>query len=95
MEDKPVFQHDCNGCVFLGHHDHCDLYFCNTNGSKDGLHATVIARFGDDGYQYSSGLIFGYRNTSPLNEACKRAIDKGLLTKEAYKASTGKEWKGN
>lgn len=55
---QPVFAHDCPACVFLGRYESHDLYFCGKVG--DPL-ATIIARFGNDGPEYCSGLDFGIR----------------------------------
>ena len=78
-DEMPKFQHDCRGCTFLGRFNDKDLYFC-TQGST--WHHTVIARFGDDGPDYSSGLPFaveGEFGIPELLEAKKRAIAKGLI----------------
>ena len=69
----PRFQHDCTACTYLGQHDEFDLYFC-----PQGSFPTVIARYGDDGPEYQSGLI--PRSILPeLDEARNRAIAAGLL----------------
>ena len=74
MADQPRFQHDCTICTFLGQYNEFDLYFCPQGGRIP----TVIARYGDDGPEYQSGLIPA--SVLPeLQEARKRAIDKGLL----------------
>lgn len=48
---KPRFAHDCDDCKFLGNYNGQDLYFCGLRGW-----ATVIARFGNENWQYQSGL---------------------------------------
>lgn len=59
MNDTANYKHDCDKCVFLGvfHGDErvYDGYFCNQNSIS-----TVIARFGDEGSQYLSGLGFDH-----------------------------------
>lgn len=75
---KSTYKHDCKRCTFLGTHEeiagylHADLYFCNQ------LHKlpTVIARYSDEGSDYTSGL--GSRIPS-LMHAEKLAKEKGLL----------------
>jgi hypothetical protein len=59
MTKGPLFQHDCQACMFLGvwrevgeHAESFDIYFCQ---STDG--GSVIARFGDGGPEYASGPI--------------------------------------
>ena len=65
----PRFAHDCDMCRFLGTfltHEgvDTDLYYC-PNGQ-----ATVVARFGNSGPEYISGMDSGH---SALLEARKRA----------------------
>ncbi len=77
-DEKPRFVHDCERCEFLGSENSRDLYFC-TQGREL---PTVIARFGDDGPDYSSGLPFaveGEFGIPELLEAKKRAIAKGFI----------------
>lgn len=72
----PRFKHDCESCVPLGEYTDSegsfDLYYCGQGGWMP----TVIARFGDDGPDYLSGL--GMTKTPSLVEAQKRAKEKGL-----------------
>lgn len=85
-QEQPVHKHDCNSCVFLGNYvltretstDTLDLYYCPNE-------PTVVARFGSDGPDYSSGLVFareGQNGIPYLYEAKKLAIEKGFLTEE-------------
>jgi len=74
---NPLHTHDCVHCVFLGAYDHNghahDLYYCGTH--EDG---TVIARYGSDGPEYASGIVFAERGVEPYAEALKRAVERGL-----------------
>ncbi len=74
---QPRFTHDCTGCHFLGHHRaeemDFDLYYCGQGGGLP----TVVARFGNDGPEYLSGLNMTL--TPALVEAQKRAKEKGLV----------------
>lgn len=73
--DKPQFQHDCDSCVFLGRFvdneqdppEHSDLYV-----DHEGSLATVVARRGDEGSDYTSGVEF--RRLPAIREATKRAL---------------------
>lgn len=63
MKAKPVHQHDCECCTYLGTFldgDECpenyDLYHCDQMGMP-----TVIARYGPDG-DYMSGMVFAANN---------------------------------
>lgn len=78
---KPMFVHDSDCCVFLGHyHDSTfsmcserrafDLYWCEQGGDP-----TVLARYSDDGPDYFSGIGMGI---PPLNVAEDRAVARGL-----------------
>lgn len=80
----PRFAHDCTACVFLGTNTLpdsevawyprvADLYFCN----QGGFLPTVIARYSDDGPDYSSGLAF--RSNPHLRRAVVLATERGLL----------------
>jgi hypothetical protein len=82
-ETPPRFAHDCQHCVFLGRFknafDDCDLYFCAQNASSTAHgHPTVIARFSDEGPDYSSGLPVADK-VPALAEAKRRAKARGLL----------------
>jgi hypothetical protein len=48
----PLYEHDCDSCVFLGTFDNKDLYFC-----PKGM-TTIIARNSSVGHDYQSGLVF-------------------------------------
>ncbi len=77
---KPRFTHDCEHCKYLGHWSflgtYFDLYFC-----KRGNDPTVIARYGSEGHEYTSGLNLTGGPQSLL-EAKYRAKQFGYL-KEA------------
>ena len=69
----PLFEHDCDECVFLGTYKDTDLYFC------DPLRPTVLYRYGNDPSEYGSGLGFGIQfPNSRYGEALRRAVVKGL-----------------
>lgn len=78
---KPIYTHDCSHCTFLGNFswegETFDLYHHASNSIED----TVIARFGSDGPEYSSGTCFSYTGQSPaLTAARLRAQQKGIMT---------------
>lgn len=85
--ETPKYRHDCDNCLFLGRltaHSHgwkdhriqdYDLYVCARNGVAD----TVSARYGDEGSEYMSGLLFAHRRIVPeLVEAKRRAEACGI-----------------
>lgn len=74
MTIKPIFEHDCDSCKFLGVHNQHDLYFCPQSGSNP----TVIARFSSNGPDYTSGMVF-VGQIPELTEAHRLATEKGLL----------------
>lgn len=53
--EKPKWEHDCDSCVFLGNtiggHHTVDLYY---HASTEHDYVSVIARYSDDGPDYSS-----------------------------------------
>jgi hypothetical protein len=78
--DKPYYKHDCTACIFLGgcfyQSDRYDLYACR----QDIGGYTVIARWGSEGPDYTSGVSFAERHlrenpNHPLAVALKRVID--------------------
>jgi hypothetical protein len=50
--EKPLFEHDCDKCHFLGTYKDHDLYCC------DGLYRTHIARFSSEPSEYYSCSIY-------------------------------------
>jgi hypothetical protein len=70
----PKFSHDCDKCTYLGDYNEMDLYHCD----QGGVYATVIARFGNEGPDYSSGLPVAHL-IPELAEARRRAEEQGLL----------------
>lgn len=78
---RPFYKHDCEYCTFLGNWTEVihtsggktlrynyDLYHCDSN------YPTVIARFGNDGPDYQSGLI-GADCVPCLREAKRSALE--------------------
>ena len=54
-ESKPLvmrYIHDCDECIPIGQYGDSDLYFCTEGGAGK----TVIARYGDEGPEYTSGI---------------------------------------
>jgi hypothetical protein len=75
--EKPRFDHDCGTCIYLGETTvdgtTFDLYFCMKGPGK-----TLIARYGNAGHEYLSGLLLA-DHVSPLCEARRRAVAARLL----------------
>lgn len=70
----PKFPHDCDACTFLGTYHGQDLYVCGTPETGAG---SIIARYGAEGWQYSSGWVFGVKRENPhpeLAEAARRYL---------------------
>lgn len=60
-KDKPRFEHDCQYCIFLGRFNQYDLYYHPYYHSEDADGAeTVIARYSNDGPDYTSGMELSY-----------------------------------
>jgi hypothetical protein len=74
----PLFTHDCDRCTFLGTETDpeggclADLYHC-----LDIIGPTVIARWSNEGRDYTSGMVFARPGTI-LGIAKDRAEAKGL-----------------
>lgn len=83
-----LFVHDSDCCTYLGmsfvdygpYVGEYDLYTCLQGGRRP---PTILARYGNDGPNYYSGLCFAAEDRNPvLWEGAKRAIALGLLTQE-------------
>jgi hypothetical protein len=78
MVEKPWYKHDCSACKFLGCHYEYDLYWCPQPMVNV---PTVIARFGDEGWEYTSGMpSASFREQLPDDpkvEAWRRAKARG------------------
>jgi hypothetical protein len=67
---KPKYQHDCESCKYLGTskanilnvESECDFYICGNEELR-----TLIARYGDDGPEYSSTPLFACVTFTPLD----------------------------
>lgn len=70
----PQYTHDCDECVFLDHYNGHDLYFCK----RDSCGPTVIARYGNLGESYRSGLNASLPDKE-LRVAKTLAIVRGLI----------------
>jgi hypothetical protein len=83
--DSERYVHDCEKCVYLGttsSDSFHDLYFCEQRIDAEHAMSTVIARYGDDGPHYESGLPFSYGMSAPLTVARLLAEQQGLLKPE-------------
>jgi hypothetical protein len=88
---KPVFEHDCKACVYLGtikdKRDLYDLYYC----PADLLGPTVIARWSSNGPDYMSGMVFGKYHAErdwwhPFGQAYMKARERGLISDAEHEA---------
>ena len=67
------YTHDCEHCIPLGEYENHDLYYCD-----QGLRPTVIARYGNEGWDYRSGME-AVAIDPVLKKAYDRAKAKGLI----------------
>lgn len=86
-DKDPHFEHDCATCVFLGHYSGrghnpqgaempMDLYVCR----QGGIFPTIVARTGNDGPDYCSGIPSGgAHDHDGIAEGLKRALALGYL----------------
>lgn len=85
MTSKPHYPgaQACEACHFLGHFngrwEDYDLYACV---EKDGTLNTIIARYGPQGGDYLSGVVFGQKDLlngppGPLGEALRLSLAAG------------------
>lgn len=72
MKTKPLFDHDCCKCRYIGTYDGKDLYTCSDNGIID----TVISRHSNYDVDYENGLMYNTRVLIP-------SIANAMLQKKA------------
>ena len=82
---QPKYTHDCEWCQFLGQYTETmgvampvlyDLYMCP---KEDGSVKTLLARYGSEGEEYTSGYgrhILRGETTLPLRVAMQMLIDR-------------------
>lgn len=70
MRPHARHKHDCDRCRYLGTSNLHDLYFCE----KQIVGPTIIARWGSDGPEYTSGLEFGRRPPRRSDSYTMRSI---------------------
>lgn len=76
-DEQPQWANDHEDhCLFLGRYKQYDLYYA----AEEIGGPTVVARFGNDGPEYSSGMCFGWlpKPEHPLVEARRRSQARGL-----------------
>jgi len=93
-EIPPMWEHDCDDCIFLGpatadHHTPVKEDQVSEHGKTtvdlyycptERPFPTVIARYGSQPHEYKSGLLFGQFSLEPdLTEAYNRATAYGLI----------------
>lgn len=89
----PRFTHDCSLCSFLGQDAEHDLYFCEGCFRSDIVLPSVLARFGNDGPEYISGLDVARQVRSaldfehPLARALTLAEEQGHLKRPEWVVS--------
>lgn len=73
----PKYQHDCEKCKYLGTgtcpalgEDEFDFYICTSSIGR-----SIIARYGSEGPEYTSGVLFGCEELTALD---KVALISGL-----------------
>jgi hypothetical protein len=75
---KPLYEHDCDECTWLGEYADHDLYFC----AKGGSGGSVLARASGVGSDYQSMpvvLIKQSEGSPELEEALERAAELALV----------------
>lgn len=79
-EEKPIHEHDCDHCKFLGTFNGQDLYY-HPPVDKELKYWTLVSRYGKHGdYQSAS-----HQTKMPqLIEAHKRAVAAGYLKEGEY-----------
>jgi hypothetical protein len=89
----PVYRHDCDSCLYLGHFEEHDLYYCGCPAQSPHRLPTVIARWGGEGPEYyASGLeiakVMDFKSMENNAPAYSRALRVAyLIARDAGKVS--------
>ena len=87
--ERPTYQHDCTACLFLGtaveEGKPYDLYIHKSSHGPS-VTDTVIARFGNEPSEYSSGMDVSYGMSPLLTKARLRAQAAGVWTLNPFDA---------
>lgn len=58
---KPVWQHDCKSCIYLGtikprskDDEPVDCYWCRKGSDPAPTHVSMLGRYGNEGHEYAS-----------------------------------------
>jgi hypothetical protein len=82
--EAPMYEHDCDDCIFLGRADGrelyngvevVDLYYCPNSWE----HGSYVMRTGNDGPEYQSGPLANGTGWGPNDEVYRRARERGLV----------------
>jgi hypothetical protein len=79
QENKPKFKHDCESCVFLGHEEGADLYYCPLERAG----APFWARLSEKECLHAGPA--GARQHPALRRAMELAADQGWIIDPADK----------
>ena len=77
------FTHDCDQCKPLGQFMKYDLYYCD---GCSGREETVVARFGDEGWAYISGI--DHTIEPAIRMAKLMAVEAGYIKRESIHEQT-------
>lgn len=83
---RPIFKHDCDVCVFLGHRNGYDTYACPQMGAP-----TIVCRYGDEGANYKSGLVSSTLD-SDIRWGLSEALARGIIRVTWVGKKRGLEW---
>jgi hypothetical protein len=75
---EPQFEHDCPKCIYLGT-TLAGGHFADLYVHPGPAAGTVVARFSNEGSDYTSGLCFSYGANAALTVARLLAEQRGML----------------
>jgi hypothetical protein len=64
ISDQKLFKHDCDQCTFLGHFVNSDVYTCSKGNVLVRDIRTFIARYGNEGPEYTSMPVLSIEELS-------------------------------
>lgn len=77
---QPIYEHDCDACIFLGIEDEYDMYICQPRAEMP--IANILARFGTHGEYSSFPVTMLNCCNGILNKVARAAFKQGHLVLE-------------
>lgn len=68
--ETPRFEHECDGCTFIGHVDGKDVYYCLQGNTMP----TIVLRYGDKPEEYRSAIQYFHSLPRELQSRARECL---------------------